>query len=155
MFTAESADLEGSFVVALAVDPAFELFSPLGERFWAPDWHPELLFPRDAAWTPGQVFRTCSGANEVVWLVAALDLEAHEVEYHRVETGRHVARVHVRCLARADGGTDVTVRYRFVGLSEPGNHEIAQMNPQTHAARMLSWQSSIERHLQNGRHPDD
>ena len=52
----------------------------------------------------GQVFRTRSGPNEVIWLVAALDRQAHEVGCHRIEIGHQVARVHVHCSPRADGG---------------------------------------------------
>jgi hypothetical protein len=91
--------------------------------------------------------------NEIVWLVEALDLRSHEAEYHRIEIGRHVARVHVRCSPRVGGGTDVQVRYRFVGLSEAGNAEIAAMTPATHAARMRDWESRIARHLAGGTQP--
>jgi hypothetical protein len=147
MFTAACVDVAGSLVVGAPVDQAFELFSPLGEADWVPDWHPELLCPPDAAWAAGQVFRTRSGSNEIIWLVASLDRQAHAVEYHRVEVGRHVAKVRVECSPRAEGGTHVSVRYQFVGLSEAGNQEVARMTPETHAERMREWQSRIERHL--------
>jgi hypothetical protein len=79
-----------------------------------------------------------------VWLVTLLDPAAYEVEYHRVCSGRYVARVAVRCRSESDDGTGVDVSYRFVGLSPEGNTEIEIMTPEAYAQKMERWKEWIE-----------
>ena len=80
-------------------------------------------------------------------MVTALDRDRHEVEYHRVEAGRYVARVDVRCASRAPDQTDVRVTYTFVGLSEVGNQDIAAMSQQAYEEKMRRWQGWITKSL--------
>jgi hypothetical protein len=150
VFRAASVELTGSLSVTSSIDDAFDLFSPAGETAWVAGWSPEWLCPASADWVAGQVFRTRNNGNEVVWGVAALDRQAHCVEYHRLEPGRHVARVRVQCSASVTGQTEVVVRYHFVGLSGEGNEEISEMSPAGHAERMLKWQHWIEQYLRDG-----
>lgn len=140
---ARSIELRGGFPVAAPPAAAFELFSPLGEKRWVPGWEPELIHPPGGAWERGQVFQTQEERGEAIWFVTALDRERHEVEYHRVEPGRYVARVGVTCSGRGDGGTDVLVTYTFVGLSETGNEDIAQMSQEAFAGKMRRWEGWI------------
>ena len=100
MFAAGSVDLGGGFAVSAPLEAAFELFSPLGEKLWVPDWNPELLHPPGVAWERGLIFRTQEELGEAVWVVTGFDRERHEVEYWRVEPSRYVARVRVHCQAR-------------------------------------------------------
>lgn len=72
--------------------------------------------------------RTREEAGEAVWIVTTLNRETYEVEYHRVEPGRYVAHVSVRCSPVTDRRTQVGTVYAFVGLSAPDNAEIAFMN---------------------------
>jgi hypothetical protein len=151
-----SIELDGRLVVEAPVDAAFALFSPVGEKAWVPGWEPEILHPPGSTWEPGLVFRTRDGEREVVWLVSSLDRLKHEVEYHRVEAGQHVARVRVACAARSPRQTEVRVRYLFVGLSDAGNRQIALMTAEAHGERMREWQRLIREHLerQDGRTPE-
>src|SRR5512144_2204720 len=100
MFAASSVELTGGFTVSAPVGMAFDLFSPVGERGWVPGWSPELLHPAGVEWEQGLIFRTQEELGEAVWVVTALDRERHAVEYYRVEPGRYVARVRVRCQAQ-------------------------------------------------------
>jgi hypothetical protein len=143
MFSPASVELSGGFAIAAPVDAAFELFSPLGERSWVPGWDPELLHPPGVTWARGLIFRTREELGEAVWIVTALDRDRHEVEYWRVEAGRYVATVRVRCHAPDSGATEVAVTYRFVGLSDAGNREIAGMSPAAYAEKMLRWKGWI------------
>src|SRR3990170_1901982 len=133
MFAARSIELSGCFILSVPPDVAFELFSPLGEKLWVPDWNPELLYPPGFSWERGLIFRTAEERGEAVWVVTALDRERHEVEYHRVEAGRYVATVRVT--------------YLFVGLSEVGNQDIAAMSQTSYEEKMRRWQDWIHRHL--------
>jgi hypothetical protein len=146
-FAARSVDLSGGFAIEAPLEAAFELFSPLGERRWVPDWNPELLHPPGVAWERGLVFRTQGDLGEAVWVVTGLDRDRHEVEYHRIEPGRYVARVRVQCRGRGPRQTAVAVAYTFVGLSDAGNREIEAMSPRAYQEKMKSWQSWIGGHL--------
>ena len=147
MSAARSIELEGGFSVADAADSVFELFSPLGEKAWVPGWEPELIHPLGVSWERGLVFRTREERGEAIWIVTALDRRRHEVEYHRVEPGRYVARVSVACSARGEGETDVRVSYAFVGLSPAGNEDIARMSAAAYEEKMRRWQAWIAAHL--------
>jgi hypothetical protein len=125
----------------------FELFSPLGEKLWVPDWDPELLHPPGGVWERGLVFRTQEELGEAVWVVTVLDRERHEVEYLRVEPCRYVGRVRVQCQSRALQQTEVAVTYSFVGLSDAGNREIAGMSEAAYEQKMRRWQAWIASYL--------
>lgn len=125
----------------------FELFSPLGEKRWVPDWSPELLHPPGVQWERGQVFRTQEELGEAIGVVTVLDRERHEVEYHRIEPARYVARVRVQCQARSVQQTEVAVTYTFVGLSDAGNHDIAAMSQAAYEQKMKPWQGWISGYL--------
>lgn len=142
-FVAQSVEFGGALTVGRAPDAAFPLFSPLGEIAWVPSWSPELIHPPGVAWARGMVFRTRDEKGEAVWIVTALDRAAHEVEYHRVEPGRYVARIRVRCEAAAAGRTLVSVTYAFIGLSEDGNAEIARMSAGEFEDKMRRWERWI------------
>lgn len=135
------------------VDDIFPLFSPAGERSWVPGWDPELLHPAGADWAQGQIFRTREELGEAVWIVSRLDRAAHEVEYYRVEPGRYVARIEVRCRPGGDRVAHAEISYSFVGLSERGNLDIDAMSQEAYDEKMARWAVWIENHLASARPP--
>jgi hypothetical protein len=147
VFAPRSVELKGGFVLESPVTAVFDLFSPLGERAWVPGWSPELLHPPGATWERGQVFRTGNDVQQAVWVVTDLDPLSQTVEYHRIEPGRYVARVSVKCFQRATEKTEVTVSYLFVGLSEAGNAEIAEMTNESFARKMEQWKRWIDGYM--------
>ena len=145
-FAARTKTLEGTLTVSGGVDDVFPLFSPRGERLWVPGWDPEVLHPPESAWCEGQIFRTQEERGEAVWVITRLVREAHRAEYHRVEPGRYVAHVAVRCRAISDRQTQVAVSYSYVGLSEDGNREIEAMSTRDYDAKLARWSGWIERY---------
>jgi hypothetical protein len=137
-------ELKGAFTLSVPPTAAFDLFSPLGEKRWVPEWNPELSYPPGVAWERGLIFRTAEERGEAVWLVTGLDRERHVVEYHRVEAGRYVATVAVRCRAEGPRKTEVSVKYLFVGLSDAGNEDIAAMSSTLYEEKMRRWREWIE-----------
>lgn len=142
-FIARAARFAGGFTVASDPDAAFPLFSPLGEKAWVPGWDPELIHPRGIDWAEGLIFKTREELGDAIWVVTRLDRPARHVEYHRVEPGRYVAHVLVDCVPSPVRGTDVTVVYEFVGLSDRGNADIAAMTGEAHAEKMTRWSRMI------------
>lgn len=143
-FAARSRTLTGGFAVNGPVDGVFPLFSPAGERRWVPGWDLELLHPPDVDWAEGLIFRTCEETGDAIWIVTRLDRASHSVEYHRVEPGRYVARVAVRCRAASAQTTDVSTAYEFIGLSAEGNAEIDRMSDEAYAEKMARWKRWID-----------
>jgi hypothetical protein len=142
----KSIVLRGGFSLPCRVERAFPLFSPLGEKDWVPGWNPTLLHPAGVDWAEGQVFTTEEEKGQATWVVTRLDRARHEAGYARVEPGRWVAQVQVRCEEKG-AGTDVRVQYTFIGLSESGNDEIAAMTEPAYVEKMQRWQTLIEAHL--------
>jgi hypothetical protein len=146
-FRARSVEFTGHFVAPGPIDTVFGLFSPLGERLWVPGWNPELLHPSGVSWVRGQIFRTQEDAGEAVWVVTTLAHDAHEVEYHRVEPSRYVARVRVTCAPTADDRTEVSTSYGFIGLTAEGNDAIGAMTDASYAEKMKRWEGWIGQYL--------
>ena len=78
----------------------------------------------------------------------ALAREAHEVEYHRVESQRYVARVRVECTATASQVTEVSTSYGFIGLTAEGNDAIGVMTEASYAEKMKRWERWISQYLE-------
>lgn len=146
-FIAHSVEFNGRFTVAGPIEAVFDLFSPLGERLWVPDWDPELQYPSGVSWARGQIFRTQEEAGQAVRVVTTLTHESHEVEYHRVEPYRYVARVRVKCTAPAHQVTEVSTSYSFFGLTAEGNDAIGAMTDASYAEKMKRWERWISQYL--------
>jgi len=146
-FMAGWREFTGHFSVHAPIKTVFELFSPLGERIWVAGWYPELLYPPDVSWGQGQIFRTQEEKGEAIWIVTELNREAHEVDYHRVEPHRYVARVRVKCTSAGDASTEVATAYTFVGLSREGNDEIVAMTVEAYAEKMNRWKQWIGQYV--------
>jgi hypothetical protein len=144
-FRPRESTFQGRVLVAGGPADVFPLFSPEGERLWVPEWAPEYLHPAVPEWTKGQIFRTREAMGEAIWLVTRLDRGQCEVEYHRVEPGRYVARISVSCRRLTDKLTEVSTTYSFIGLSDVGNEEIAAMTQEAYDAKMSRWTEWIKR----------
>ncbi len=131
----------------------FELFSPEAERLWVPGWSPELLHPPGVTWAQGMIFRTLEEKGPAIWVVTRFDREAHDVEYHRVERDRYVARVMVNCAPLGDRRTAAMVTYDFIGLTADGNAEIRAMTDADYAAKMSRWTGWINDYLSRRQNP--
>jgi hypothetical protein len=138
------AAFRGEVPVPAGPEEAFPLFSPEGERRWVPGWDPEILHPAGGDWREGQIFRTREAKEEAVWIVTRLDPARRQVEYHRVEPGRYVARIEVGCVSAAEGETRAEVVYSFIGLSEEGNREIEAMTQEEYQVKMKRWTAWIK-----------
>lgn len=146
-FTPRTSTLRGSFPLSVGIEDAFPLFSPAGEKVWAPGWNPELIHPAGSKWEEGQIFRTQEESGEAIWLVRRLDYEKHIVEYCRIEPGRYVANIEVSCRSLPDKSTVVSTSYSYIGLSEAGNKDIDAWTQQAYDEKMSHWKEWIDRYL--------
>jgi hypothetical protein len=146
-FKSKSVLLVGNLNLNGPVDEVFQLFSPLGEKLWVPDWNPELLHPLGVSWEERLIFRTREETVDAIWVVTRLDRALHRVEYHRVEPGRYVARIEIICTARTKRTTKASTIYEFIGLSDSGNTEIAAMTQEEYDQKMVRWSNWINKYL--------
>lgn len=142
-FRATSRTFAGSFRIAAPADAAFPLFTPLGEKQWIEGWDPEIVYPTGAEMAEGMVWRTRDGDAELVWIVARFDPTAREVSYYRVDAGRSVVRIDVRCRPVGEETTETFVFYMHTALSQAGNDAIAAMTDADYAAKLRSWEEAI------------
>jgi hypothetical protein len=91
----------GTITVPLPPEQAIALFTPEGERAWAPGWdprhHSDTVFTTDHA----------------TWVV--LDAPTGAVRYARFAPGHHAGTVEVHCRSNGDH-TEATVTYDLTAL---------------------------------------
>jgi len=104
--------LSGTVEVPLPPDEAISLFTPAGERAWAPGWDPR--FPSGEDTSPGTTFTTHEGRT--VWVIA--DRTPASMRYARITPGVHAGTVEVRCEPAGDA-TRAHVTYELTGLDDP------------------------------------
>jgi hypothetical protein len=116
----------GTITVPLPPRKAITLFTPEGERAWAPHWDPHHH--------SDTVFTT----HETVWLV--LPAPPGTVRYARVTPNRHAGTVEVRCDADADAdATRATVTYDLTPLTPNGLDDFAA----GYDAMLAEWERAI------------
>ena len=131
------------------VEVAFEMFTPEGERAWAPGWDPRPVTPSGETGVPDAVFTTDHGGAHAVWFVVELDRERRRVGYVNFVAGTRVTRVDVACDAAGPSDTVATVRYVVTGLSDAGNAYAREFDANFEAT-MAHWQSAIASALHTG-----
>ncbi len=104
--------LSGTVEVPLPPDEAISLFTPSGERAWAPGWDPQ--FPSGEDTSPGTTFTTHEGRT--FWVIA--DRTPASMRYARITPGVHAGTVEVRCEPAGDA-TRAHVTYELTGLADP------------------------------------
>ena len=84
-----------SFLLRVSCERALPMFTPLGERAWAPGWNPEILSGEKER---GSVFRTGHpNGTEAIWIVTDYDPVQHQVAYARLVDGSNMGLG--RCVA--------------------------------------------------------
>jgi hypothetical protein len=138
-----------TMTLPLPAPRAFELFTPVGEREWVPDWNPILLHPPDGALERGGSFLTDRDSPEArtLWLVTALDRDRLEVSYARVTPASRIGLVDVRVTPSSAEACHVTVTYTFTAVSEAGNTYLATFTDEFFRSYIESWRDLILAHL--------
>lgn len=132
-----------SFHLAAPRARVFPLFTPLGERSWAPGWDPVML---SGECERGTAFCTRSqDGRETTWVVVEYQPDEGRASYARLAHGSNIGLVDVICTDSAQGGTDVSVRYTLTGVSEQGRAFVAGFLEEEHYTRMIEgWRSATE-----------
>jgi hypothetical protein len=132
--------LTGRFSVPLPPMQAFRLFTPLGERDWAPGWEPS--FPAETLddSEPGTAFLTHAHGRVRTWLVVEREV-GRRIRYSNVAPGDRASLITVE-LAPAATGSEVTVTYDVTALGDAGARELLHF-AEGYPRYLASWQEQI------------
>lgn len=133
------------FVIDRPVEQVFPLFTPEGEKLWAPGWDYEDVMGT-AELSEDYVFLTKGhdhASSEAIWLVKRWEPQAYHVQYYKVEPGDKVGIVTVRCTGQDTDETHVQVTYEYVALSEKGHGFIESFNDEAYEAFIAEWEELI------------
>lgn len=138
-----------AIVIPLALEAAFPLFTPLGERRWFAEWQPEFIHPADGTTQTGMVFRTGHGAEETLWSCIDYVPEAHHMRYARVSPETRFVTIDITCHAETESETRVEVRYAMTALSASGESLLAATTPDAFRAMIEHWKTLITHYAES------
>jgi len=155
LLSQESARLhaERGFVIQLdaPLDQAVPLFGPIGEREWAPDWSPNMIYPADGSFpAKGSVFTSSGKHGEGIWILTAYDTRNGSISYLLVLPGYLVTEIEIRVKKQGEKKSSAAVTYRKTALSQGGDEMVAAFsdNAGSHAAH---WEAAINGALRKRR----
>jgi hypothetical protein len=117
------------------------LFTPAGERAWAPGWEP--YFPAGESADGGQVgtvFLTERPEGAVTWVVVERD--DGRIRYARVTPGAWAGTVEVRLRPAPDGGTAAEVTYDLTAFDDAGRARLDEL-AEGYEAHLAEWERLI------------
>jgi hypothetical protein len=137
-------------VVEKDIESVFPLFSPEGEKGWAPGWD-YISVEGSKKLQVDYVFLTDSHdhrATTAIWIVAGYDPVEHSVSYYKVEPDEKVGKIVVQCFEQNPGYTLVRVSYKYIGLSNSGNQFIAGFTEEAYKEFIEEWHSRINAYFE-------
>jgi hypothetical protein len=139
--------LTGRIQVALPPAAAFRLFTPRGERDWAPGWDPRFPAPAPDDTEPGTVFETSAHGHHTTWLVTGREA-GNRISYARVTPGEQAGTVTVT-LSPAGQHSEVEVTYELTALTSHADRKLTQF-ADGYPAYLQSWEDAITALLGTG-----
>jgi hypothetical protein len=137
--------------VGLPAARAFHLFTPVGERLWAPGWEPVFPAGEDGDGSAaGTVFVTAAGGVETFW--AVVERPGGGVRYARVAPGVSAGTVEVRVRADGPDASTAEVTYDLTALTDEGDAALAELES-GYAAFLDVWREAIAAAVSSGRVP--
>lgn len=134
----------GTVAVPAPLERAFPLFTPLGERRWAPGWEPRFQYPADGEPRLGATFTTHGDdGRETIWMILDWDPTGHRVRYARVTPGLKTGTVEVVCAPGAGATTVATVTYELTALTPEGDADLATWTESWYASYLAEWEAQI------------
>ena len=144
-FVARVVSHSEEFLLERDIASVFPLFSPEGEKLWAPGWdytnlHGSKALRRDDVFlTDAHDHKT----TQAIWIVADYDPVKHCVAYYKIEPGEKVGKVVVECFEQTKTSTLVKVTYRYTGLSDSGNKFVSGFTKEVYKEFVEEWRSLL------------
>lgn len=132
-------------------DLVFSLFDPTGEKKWAENWNPTIIFPESVI-RQGSVFSTRDyEGTQTIWIITKLDKKSRNIVYTAVTPSFKVSIIEINCEPDGTNRTKARVTYTITALSERGKQYVASMSKQHYHKWMTDWEKAINHYLQFGR----
>ena len=147
--TSKSVSHTATFGINQPVQTVFPLFTPEGEKLWAPGWDYDNLMGTNLL-NEDYLFLTRShdhAATEAIWIVKKYIPETCRVQYYKIEPGEKVGIIEVACVPLTSASTEVQITYKYIGLSETGNRFVERFTKKDYEAFIEEWKRLIESYL--------
>ena len=144
-FVSQVVSHSEEFLLERDISYVFALFSPEGEKLWAPGWNYTNLLG-SIELEPDYVFLTDTHDHksaQAIWIVSGYDPDKHYVSYYKVEPGQKVGKVVVECFEQSRTSTLVRVAYKYIGLSDSGNRFVASFTKEAYKEFITEWRSRL------------
>ena len=129
----------------------FPLLCPVREADWVPGWEYRLIYSESGVAELGCVFTTPNERGlETVWVVTDYDPSALRIAFAWVWPGLVAAQIRISLRLKSPETTEADIRYRYTGLSEEGNREVARYDEAWFRHKMQSWEKAINHYLTTG-----
>lgn len=127
----------------------FPLFTPEGEKLWAPGWDYEnLMGTMELA--EDYVFLTKTHdhrTKDAIWIVKDYDPRSHFVQYYKIEPEDKVGVVAVKCSELGADTTMVQVTYKYIALSQTGEDFISGFDESAFSEFIDHWELLLTDYL--------
>lgn len=144
-----SPEYTAVFVIDEPMKDVFPLFTPEGERHWAPGWDFDEIM-QGAEISEDYVFTTRHhdhAGSDAVWIVKKYDREQAAIQYYRIEPEIKVGIVSVTCSTLDNITTNVRVTYKYIGLSEQGDKFIRHYSQEEYDHFIAGWKVHIDQYF--------
>ena len=146
------------YIQHLEADPAtvMPFLTPTGERAWAEDWHPTVLYPERGPEGEGAVFVTSAPTHPETWWVctefsAPSPGAPARITYAHFTPNRDVTTIHLTLEAEGPGRTLARIRYTWTAVSPEGNAFVAHQTPAHFEQGMKAWETELNAALMHRR----
>ncbi len=149
-FVSQIVSHSEEFLLERDISYVFPLFSPEGEKLWAPGWNYTNLLG-SIGLEPDYVFLTDTHDHksaQAIWIVSGYDRARHYVSYYKVEPGQKVGKIVVQCFEQNRTSTLVKVTYKYIGLSDSGNRFVETFTKEAYKEFIGEWRSLLLNFLQ-------
>lgn len=133
-------------------DKVFPLLCPVREVEWVPGWNHQLIYSDSGVAELGCVFTTIPAdiSNaKLTWITTDYDPATYRIAYIWIHPEHVLAELRIQLTA--DGEHTLShIEFRYTGLSEAGNREVATYDHKWFEKRMHGWESAINHYLLHG-----
>ena len=137
-----------SFCIELPIEQAFPLFSPEGEKAWAPGWdYQNIMGTTDLC--EDYVFTTNHhdhAATEAIWIVKEYAPSSHIIAFYKIEPEEKIGVVTVRCSEIGAASTEISVTYKYIALSDAGERFIADFTEARYCDFIAEWRALLTKY---------
>jgi hypothetical protein len=138
------------FSLAAGIERVFHLFSPEGEKLWAPGWDYINII---GSIELGQDYAFLTDTHDhrsarAIWIISDYDPDNQHVSYYKIEPDQKIGKITVRCFRQSPTSTRVKVTYKYIGLSDSGNLFVQGFAKEAYTEFIGEWRSQLHDYLE-------